>query len=56
MEQVTQSNASSAEESASAAEELAAQAESLKDQVSKLRQLIGGATPSQPELVRIKKG
>ena len=56
MEQVTQSNASSAEESASAAEELAAQAENLKDQVSKLRQLIGGAAPSQPELVRIKKG
>ena len=55
MEQVTQSNASSAEESARAAEELAAQAENLKEQVGKLRQLIGGAAPSQPELVRIKK-
>ena len=35
--------------------ELAAQAENLKEQVGKLRQLIGGAAPSQPELVRIKK-
>ncbi len=43
MEQVTQSNASSAEESASAAEELAAQAETLNELVSKLRELIGGA-------------
>ncbi len=43
MEQVTQSNASSAEESASAAEELATQAETLNELVSKLRELIGGA-------------
>jgi len=43
MEQVTQSNASSAEESASAAEELAAQAETLNELVSKLRELVGGA-------------
>ncbi len=50
MEQVTQSNASSAEESASAAEELAAQAETLNELVSKLRELIGGAAadPAPP--------
>ena len=44
MDQVTQSNSASAEESASAAEELDAQAGSLKDMVSQLRQLVGGAT------------
>jgi len=43
MEQVTQSNSASAEESASAAEELDAQASSLKDMVGQLRQLVGGA-------------
>jgi methyl-accepting chemotaxis protein len=44
MDQVTQSNSASAEESASAAEELDAQAASLKDMVGRLRQLVGGAT------------
>jgi methyl-accepting chemotaxis protein len=44
MDQVTQSNSASAEESASAAEELDAQAASLKDMVGKLRQLVGGAS------------
>jgi methyl-accepting chemotaxis protein len=44
MEKVTQSNASSAEESATAAEELDAQAETMKDLVAQLRQLVG----SQP--------
>jgi len=43
MDQVTQSNSASAEESASAAEELDAQAASLKDMVGRLRQLVGGA-------------
>ena len=43
MDQVTQSNSASAEQSASAAEELDAQAASLKDMVGKLRQLVGGA-------------
>jgi methyl-accepting chemotaxis protein len=43
MDQVTQSNSASAEESASAAEELDAQASSLKDMVGRLRQLVGGA-------------
>jgi len=43
MDQVTQSNSASAEESASAAEELEAQASSLKDMVGTLRQLVGGA-------------
>jgi methyl-accepting chemotaxis protein len=43
MDQVTQSNSASAEESASAAEELDAQAASLKDMVDRLRQLVGGA-------------
>jgi methyl-accepting chemotaxis protein len=43
MDQVTQSNSASAEESASAAEELDAQAASLKDMVGKLQQLVGGA-------------
>jgi methyl-accepting chemotaxis protein len=42
MDQVTQSNSASAEESASAAEELDAQAASLKDMVGQLRQLVGG--------------
>jgi len=41
MEQVTQGNASGAEESASAAEELAAHAESLNDLVVSLRRLTG---------------
>jgi methyl-accepting chemotaxis protein len=45
MDQVTQSNSASAEESASAAEELDAQAASLKDMVGQLRQLVGGAAP-----------
>ena len=52
MDQVTQSNSASAEESASAAEELDAQAASLKDMVGQLRQLVGGAsavaTPPPP--------
>src|SRR6185503_1468989 len=43
MDQVTQSNSASAEESASAAEELDAQAASLRDMVGRLRQLVGGA-------------
>ncbi len=43
MDQVTQSNSASAEESASAAEELDAQAGSLKDMVSRLQDLVGGA-------------
>jgi uncharacterized phage infection (PIP) family protein YhgE len=47
MDQVTQSNSASAEESASAAEELDAQAASLKDMVGQLRQLVGGATTAQ---------
>jgi methyl-accepting chemotaxis protein len=47
MDQVTQSNSASAEESASAAEELDAQAASLKDMVGQLRQLVGGATAAQ---------
>jgi len=46
MDQVTQSNSASAEESASAAEELDAQAASLKDMVGRLRQLVGGANTS----------
>ncbi len=50
MDQVTQSNSASAEESASAAEELDAQAASLKDMVGQLRQLVGstvtGSTPA----------
>ena len=49
MDQVTQSNSASAEESASAAEELDAQAASLKDMVGQLRELVGGAvTPPPP--------
>jgi methyl-accepting chemotaxis protein len=52
MDQVTQSNSASAEESASAAEELDAQAASLKDMVGKLRELVGGAitVAAQPPL------
>ena len=41
MDQVTQSNAASAEESASAAEEMSAQAESLRDTVADLLRLVG---------------
>ena len=43
MDQVTQSNAGSAEESASASEELNAQAGSLKEVVANLQQLVGGS-------------
>jgi len=42
MEQVTQSNAASAEESAAAAEELNAQAEAMKDVVKSLRKMVDG--------------
>jgi methyl-accepting chemotaxis protein len=48
MDQVTQSNSASAEESASAAEELDAQATSLKDMVGQLRQLVGGGGTVSP--------
>ena len=44
MDQVTQSNAASAEESASAAEELDAQAAALKDMVSRLQELVGATS------------
>ena len=47
MDKVTQSNASSAEESASAAEELDAQAETMKDLVGQLRSLVGGASTGE---------
>ena len=43
MDQVTQNNAASAEESASAAEELNAQAESMKESVTELLKLVGDA-------------
>ena len=42
MEQVTQTNAASAEESASAAEELSAQSDALKDIVGRLTAMVGG--------------
>lgn len=45
MDKVTQSNASSAEETAAAAEELNAQAVSLRDAVGDLMQLIGASSP-----------
>jgi methyl-accepting chemotaxis protein len=51
LDKVTQSNATSAEETASAAEELDAQADSLKCLVDRLRLLVGGdeaATQSEP--------
>jgi methyl-accepting chemotaxis protein len=48
MDKVTQSNASSAEESASAAEELDAQAETMKDLVGQLRVLVGGGSSEGP--------
>ena len=48
MDKVTQSNASSAEESASAAEELDAQAETMKDLVGQLRSLVGGVSSEGP--------
>ena len=46
MDKVTQSNASSAEESAAAAEELNAQAEVMKQSVAELLQLVGGKSGS----------
>ncbi len=54
MEQVSQSNASSAEESAAAAEELSAQSKTLNDLVEKLRDLVGrngstGSVTSDPQ-------
>jgi methyl-accepting chemotaxis protein len=44
MEQVTQTNAASAEESAAAAEELSAQSETLKDVIGRLHEMVGGST------------
>ena len=44
MDQVTQANASAAEESASAAEELTSQAENLRGIVGDLIRLVGGST------------
>lgn len=46
MDKITQSNASSAEETAAAAEELNAQSASLQHTVSQLRQLVGGGKQS----------
>ncbi len=43
LDQVTQGNASSAEESASASEEMSAQAEVMKDMVDQLMAVVGGA-------------
>src|SRR5262249_19737560 len=48
MDQVTQSNSASAEESASAAEELDSQAASLKDMVSRLQELVGSTNSFAP--------
>lgn len=42
MDQLTQKNAASAEESAAASEELSARAESFKDMVRELQQVVGG--------------
>ena len=47
MDQVTQSNAASAEESASAAEELSAQAEELRRMVGDLQAIVGGSGSRQ---------
>ncbi|MBI5800128.1 MAG: chemotaxis protein [Verrucomicrobia bacterium] len=48
MDNVTQSNASTAEESAAAAEQLSAQSRELKGVVEQLRGLIGGGAAAQP--------
>jgi methyl-accepting chemotaxis protein len=48
LDKVTQSNATSAEESASAAEELDAQADALKGLVDRLRLLVGGSSSESP--------
>jgi methyl-accepting chemotaxis protein len=50
MDQVTQSNSASAEESASAAEALDSQAASLKDMVGQLRQIVGGTAAAPAPL------
>jgi hypothetical protein len=46
MDKVTQSNASSAEESAAAAAELSAQASSMKQSVAELLELVSGQAPA----------
>lgn len=50
MDQVTQTNAASAEESASAAAELSAQASSMRDTVRDLLSLVGGSATTTPRL------
>jgi methyl-accepting chemotaxis protein len=47
MEQVTQSNAASAEQSAAAAQQLNAQAEAMKDVVAVMRSMVEGGAPAQ---------
>ncbi|PTX94291.1 methyl-accepting chemotaxis protein [Opitutus sp. ER46] len=57
MDQVTQSNASNAEETASAAEELNGQALSLQDAVVELKKLVGGnAGAGRSAAVRTERG
>jgi methyl-accepting chemotaxis protein len=53
MDQVTQSNAGSAEETAAAAEELNAQAMALLETVSELNKLVGGAEQSVGHSVQV---
>ncbi len=48
IDQITQTNAASAEESASAAEELSAQTICLHDAIGRLNELVGGQATNQP--------
>jgi methyl-accepting chemotaxis protein len=54
MDKVTQSNASSAEETAAAAEELNAQAAMLSDTIRELRALVGGAQRSASPVASVR--
>ncbi len=49
MDQITQRNAASAEETASASEELSAQAQGMKEQVGILSAQVGGQSAKSPE-------
>ncbi len=55
MDQVTQNNASNAEESAAASEELSAQASELSETVKVLSQLVGGSSETADMDTRIQK-
>ena len=52
MEQVTQTNAASAEQSAAAAQQLSAQSETLKDVIGRLNHMVGGSSQVSASSIR----